>query len=328
MGSFVGYRDNGKTNEQGLKEELNRLFTKGVPMVDTPTSLAVSQRAAGANMSVDVAIGDAHLVIPSGLYSYWAWTDAVTNVTVTAANVSNPRIDVLVAYVDLSVTSTSSSNNPGALKFSAVAGTPAGSPTVASDSTIQAALGANVPFIKLAQIAVAANATNVVNANLTDVRQSIALKAALSANIVTTAAIADGSVTPNKQADTALFAAVNTAEATATQTYTDLATVTDTVTVVIGNNGKARVTLQARLYNNSAISESWASFAISGATTVAAADTRALMYQAFANNSYGQIGGSWVVTGLTPGSTTFKMKYRVNGNTGTFENRQISVEPL
>jgi hypothetical protein len=147
-------------------------------------------------------------------------------------------------------------------------------------------------------------------------------------NSVTSAKLASASVSPSKLATGAAFAAVNTSETTATQTYTDLTTVTDTVTVTIGANGLALVTLQCRLYNNLANSESWASFAISGATTVAAADTRAVMYQAYANNSYGQLGCSWVVTGLTPGSTTFKMKYRVNGNTGTFQNRQIGVVPL
>jgi len=208
MSSYVGYRDAGKTNEQGLKEELNRLYTKGVAVVDTPTALAVSQRGAGANMSIDVAIGDAHLVIPSGLYSYWGWTDAVANCTVTAANVSNPRIDVVVAYVDLSVTSTSSSNNPGALKFSAIAGTPAGSPTAPSTSTIQAALGNSVPFIKLAQIAVAANATQVVNANLTDVRQPIAVKSRLWGGSNNT----NGHAVPNTADDTVvLFGALTAA---------------------------------------------------------------------------------------------------------------------
>ena len=178
MSSYIGYRDGaGFTNEQGLKQELNKLFTKGVSSVHSSTSLAVSQRGAGANMSVDVAIGDAHLVLPSGLYSYWGWTDAVTNITITAANPANPRIDVVVAYVDLSV--ASGTNNPGALKFTAVAGTAAGSPSAPSDSTIQAALGASVPFIKLAQVAVAASASNIVDANITDARQPVAAKTRL-----------------------------------------------------------------------------------------------------------------------------------------------------
>src|SRR4051794_27396193 len=102
MTSYLGYRDgSGLTNEQGFREELHVLFTPGVSIVHSPTSLAVTQRAAGSNMSVDVAVGDAHLMLPSGLYSYWGWTDAVSNVSITAANASNPRIDVVVAYVDL-----------------------------------------------------------------------------------------------------------------------------------------------------------------------------------------------------------------------------------
>jgi hypothetical protein len=201
MGAYLGYRDgSGSTNEQGLHQDLNKLFTKGVSSVHSATSGQVTQRGAGANMSVDVAIGDFHLPRPAGDYSYWGWTDAASNVVITAANAANPRIDVVVAYVDLTI--TTGLNNPGALKFTAIAGTPAGSPTVPSDSTIQSTLGANVPFIKLGQVTVPANAASIVNANITDIRQAIGLKGRLWGGSSNTF----GHTVPNAADDTVLLA--------------------------------------------------------------------------------------------------------------------------
>src|SRR3954452_23584235 len=201
MGAYLGYRDgSGSTNEQGLHQDLNKLFTKGVSSVHSATSGQVTQRGAGANMSVDVAIGDFHLPRPAGDYSYWGWTDAASNVVITAANAANPRIDVVVAYVDLTV--TTGLNNPGALKFAAIAGTPAGSPTVPSDSTIQSTLGANVPFVKLGQVTVPANAASIVNANITDIRQAIGLKGRLWGGSSNTF----GHTVPNAADDTVLLA--------------------------------------------------------------------------------------------------------------------------
>ena|SRR5665213_1012398 len=92
-------------------------------------------------------------------------------VTITTANTSNPRIDVIVCYVNMSATfSTSPVNSPGAMVYAAVAGTPASSPAVPSGSAIQTAIGASNPYIILAQVAVAANVTSIVNSYITDVR--------------------------------------------------------------------------------------------------------------------------------------------------------------
>ena len=174
MSNYIAIRDGGKSSEEGLMKPWQRLFSSGVPISYSATSLQVTQRAAGANMSVDVAIGDAALATTS--YIYWGWSDAVNNVVIAAADPTNPRIDALVAYVDLSVVSSASNNNPGALKFVAVAGTAAASPVIQSDAAIQASIGAGNPFIKLSSIAVAALAGNIVNANITDLRTDIAYR--------------------------------------------------------------------------------------------------------------------------------------------------------
>ena len=126
---------------------------------------------------MSILVGNGSAAIPTGTYpdsySYFVATDTSggKSVTITTANTSNPRIDVIVAYVNKSATaSTSPVNNPAMLVFAAVAGTPASSPAVPSGSAIQTAIGASNPYIVLCQVAVGANVTQILNSNLTDVR--------------------------------------------------------------------------------------------------------------------------------------------------------------
>lgn len=104
------------------------------------------------------------------------WSTATEGVTLNTADGSNPRIDLIVAYVDLSVVSSASSNNPNAWSLLKVTGTPAGSPAVPNSAAIQAALpNSSYPYIILARVAVAAAAPNVTDANITDVRSLVSV---------------------------------------------------------------------------------------------------------------------------------------------------------
>lgn len=125
----------------------------------------------------------------------------------------------------------------------------------------------------------------------------------------------------------AATATVATSETTTSTSYTDLTTTTDTVTVTIGNSGMALVLLQAN-GTSTASNYSYTSFTISGATTRAADDATGLVYSVWSSGIQTQAGAPFLITGLNAGSTTFKMKYRVAGGTGTFLNRRISVIPF
>jgi len=118
-------------------------------------------------------------------------------------------------------------------------------------------------------------------------------------------------------------AVVATAQTTTSTTYTDLTTTTDTVTVTVGASGKVLVII----YANIAVTGGYAyvSYAISGANTVAATDTKALIFTLQYQQVPGGLSASFLETGLTAGSTTFKMKYRSDGNSQTFANRRITV---
>lgn len=126
--------------------------------------------------------------------------------------------------------------------------------------------------------------------------------------------------------DTALSAAtaarVATSQTETSTSYDDLSTPGPAVTVTTGTS--ARVTVTARI-KNSGVNLTRMSFAISGATTVAADDTRSLEHE---GTNWMRASATYTVTGLTPGSNTFTAKYKVAAGTGTFEDREILVEPI
>jgi hypothetical protein len=125
----------------------------------------------------------------------------------------------------------------------------------------------------------------------------------------------------------AASAVVATSENTTSTTYADLTTTTDQVTVIIGASGMANVFITSFVLNNGSTNNSiFFGFAMSGANTVAASDTLC-----FSTNGFtcpGTYSASFILTGLASGSTTFKMKYKVQGNTGTYSNRRIAAIPL
>jgi hypothetical protein len=163
----------GKIDQEGFLKFLLHMFAQGYSR-----GMNVTQRGAGANMSVDVNVDSSNfagaLFMTSAAVPYYGYQDATTNVTVSTADPSNQRIDTVVAYIDLSLITSSTTNNNGALKFKAVAGTPAGSPSAPSGATIQSSVGAGNPYVALANLSVAAGASSVVNANITDGRSPMA----------------------------------------------------------------------------------------------------------------------------------------------------------
>lgn len=146
----------------------------------------------------------------------------------------------------------------------------------------------------------------------------------LASNAVTTAKITNATVTADKLATGASSALVATSQTTTSTSYADLATTGPAVTVIIGANGLALISIYAGI-NNSGANFTGMSFAISGASTQAAADNFSIVYN---GTLVIRESGVFLLTGLTPGSTTFTAKYIVNAGTGTFQDRRIAVIPL
>jgi hypothetical protein len=128
------------------------------------TDLAVTQRAAGANLSVDVAAGACWVAGDTNVArqpTYRCLNDATVNKGI-APDPSNPRRVLVVAQI----TDEGFAGTGRNWQIVAIHGTPAASPTL--PATPASAL-------PLADIAVAANATSITNANITDKRVRAAI---------------------------------------------------------------------------------------------------------------------------------------------------------
>jgi hypothetical protein len=115
-----------------------------------------------ASMSVRVASGWAAIVgtTTTNMGVYTIFNDAIDTLTITTADPTNPRIDLVCATVRDAF--YSGANND--VIFQVIAGTPAGSPVAPS-------LPAN--SISLATVAVAAGAIQINSGNITDTRTAV-----------------------------------------------------------------------------------------------------------------------------------------------------------
>lgn len=120
-----------------------------------------------------------------------------------------------------------------------------------------------------------------------------------------------------------LISALNASGDTTTSTaYADMSVAGPAVSVETGTT--AKVTITSLLYNSGS-NVTLMSFAVSGATTIAADDQRSLQHALTSGVRASLVS---VVTTLTPGTNVFTAKYRVAAGTGNFFYREISVEPM
>ena len=114
---------------------------------------------AGSGLNLNVAAGWAAILgnYQTNMGTYMAYNDAAATATITTADATNPRIDL----VCITVNDAAYSGSLNSVAINVVKGTAAGSPTVPSTPTNS---------IALAQVAVAAGATSISSGNITDVR--------------------------------------------------------------------------------------------------------------------------------------------------------------
>jgi hypothetical protein len=143
-------------------------------------------------------------------------------------------------------------------------------------------------------------------------------------NSVVTANITNTAVTADKLAVLGSSASVLTSQTTASTSYTDLGTVGPALTVTVGANGILLIALHSAI-SNSGANNSYVSFALSGANTVAANDNTAITH---AGTTQDNFGSTFILTGLTPGSTTVTMKFKATAGTATFSLRRLGVITL
>lgn len=132
----------------------------------TNSHFEVTERGAGANMSVDVAAGRA--IVEGDGNAYPVRNTDVVNKTITSNASGNPRIDSVVLYIDLAASPDSTVTNVA--KLTVVAGTPAASPEAPDDTAIGTAIGASNPYVVLANVTVANAASTIEDADISDQR--------------------------------------------------------------------------------------------------------------------------------------------------------------
>jgi hypothetical protein len=178
MSKLVSNTDGGKTDEYGTQLWHQRIFigevAEGCKVV------------ANSSPDMGVRVQAGTLRIPTGSAPANYWYEGIIDtaspgeaLTVPPANPSNPYKAYVIAFIDkANVTPTTSvTNNSNALlKLAIATGTPASSPNVPTSSQINSAkLNSTNPHIILGLIDVPANATQITNANITDLRSMVSL---------------------------------------------------------------------------------------------------------------------------------------------------------
>jgi len=163
MGVTVPFLDAITYPAKWIRRLTNLLAAEGIlPGQYTAADCLKVQAKGTPDMSVDVLAGDC-VISGDNTADYGSQlfnSDSTVNKAIAASNPSNPRIDIVCTrfYDDGTV--------PGSYgELVVVTGTPAGSPSVPATPT---------NAYKLAEIAVAAGATTITNANITDKRTSTA----------------------------------------------------------------------------------------------------------------------------------------------------------
>jgi hypothetical protein len=120
-------------------------------------------------------------------------------------------------------------------------------------------------------------------------------------------------------------AEVTTGQTTTSTSYTDLATSGPAVTVTTGT--KALVIITSQIQPLAIDQTGFMSYAVSGATTIAAADKFSMLLRSSGTNAMNifRASSAFMIENLTAGSNTFTAKYRVVAGTTEYNFRQITV---
>ena len=97
------------------------------------------------------------------------------------------------------------------------------------------------------------------------------------------------------------------------------------ISATLSTGTSALVTINAISYNSSA-QTNYLSFDVSGATTLAASDTNGSLVAVYTGSATATHSRSWIVTGLTAGTNTFRLNYKTTSSTASYLTRSIAVQ--
>jgi hypothetical protein len=137
---------------------------------------------------------------------------------------------------------------------------------------------------------------------------------------------ADGVIwsTPASSSPANAAAYVGANESTTSTSFTALATAGPAVTLTTGT--KAFLILSSRMEGTSTATRGYMSYAVSGATTIAANEGRAQELKVVADQFIDQKSFGILITGLTAGSNTFTAQYKSQtGSIVYYTERRLAV---
>jgi hypothetical protein len=143
--------------EATVLQHLSDITKKG-GVLNPSSDFLVGEHGAGG-LNVDVAAGRAIVKISTTARPVRSTATEVIEINPNTSG--NPRITSIVLYVDISLTPTSDGQGADVTIIEAVDGTPGASPVAKTNSEIQSIVGANNPFIRLADITVPSGATGI-----------------------------------------------------------------------------------------------------------------------------------------------------------------------
>ena len=150
----------------------------GVIDLGTDNNFKVTEKGAGTDMSVDIAVG--RCFIKGSANTYPVRNTDTINQAISSNTDGNPRKDAIVFYVDLAESPTATADD--VVKVAVVEGTAAASPVAPTDGAIQTAVGASNPFLRMANVTVAHNETTIDDVDIADTRVQFKTKHMLNAD--------------------------------------------------------------------------------------------------------------------------------------------------
>lgn len=124
------------------------------------------------------------------------------------------------------------------------------------------------------------------------------------------------------------YADIATQQTSTSTSWADLATAGPTVKVYVPPTGKVKCGLYSSMSNSLATNQrTMMGVDITGATTLTPQNKYTIQQRASTANDI-RYGAVFLISGLNEGWTTFKAQYQVQSGTGTWQDRQIWVEPI
>lgn len=159
------------TDERGHMYPISHLFQGNT----AGNELAVTTSSTTGTPHVRINAG--YIQIPFGDYAYLGWLDTDTDMQISASTTEGSRYVAIVAYIYRDIQySQSETNNPGLLRITDVAGAPGPTPSEVGNSAIADIVGADNPFVVLAQVYLPQGATAVSASNIFDRREKLTIK--------------------------------------------------------------------------------------------------------------------------------------------------------